>query len=93
MMNSYVNDAMRLADFYVSYLDTLLAGPGTPESHERIRAAEENYLIEIKALDRLAMSDPSLSAYEKGSLHDMITEIIHNPRNAEKSLRDLTARA
>ena len=42
MMNSYVNDAMRLADFYISYLDTLLARPGTPESHERIREAEEN---------------------------------------------------
>ena len=93
MMNSYANDAMRLADFYVSYLDTLLARPGTPDSHERVREAEENYLIEIKALDRLAMSDPSLSAYEKGSLHDMITEIIHNPRNAGKSLRDLKARA
>ena len=92
-MNSYANDAMRLADFYVSYLDTLLARPGTPDSHERVREAEENYLIEIKALDRLAMSDPSLSAYEKGSLHDMITEIIHNPRNAGKSLRDLKARA
>lgn len=93
MINSYVNDAMRLADLYVSYLDTLISGPDTPVIHEKIRAAEENYLTEIKALDRLAMSDPSLSAYEKGSLHDMITEIIHNPRNAEKSLSDLIARA